>query len=98
MKISGMLIRETDEIIFSRTRHDFKRDKTGEYAIDGGQEMYTRLMFKDINGFDSVTFELDVTEQQLYDDWNKQTDKLGSLDAKDVKYQIKSRDGQHDKD
>lgn len=85
MKITGLLNNKTGEIIFSRARHDFRWDKTKEIAIDGGFD-YTKCSFNPGADFRFVEFELDVTKKELYDDWNHQKDKYGSLNKESVKY------------
>ena len=91
MKIKGILIKETGEIIYSRANHDFLYDSTKKYAVDGGQTGYSRTIFEDFKGFENVEFELDVTIQELYDDWNKSIDKLGRIDSNTISYNILKR-------
>jgi hypothetical protein len=83
MKINGILNRETGEIIFSRTVHDFRSDKSGKLHIDGGFE-YLKYGFYPNAEFDVVEFDLDVTKKELYDDWNKRIDKYGSTSIKEL--------------
>ena len=66
-------------IIFSRCRHDFRWCPDKHVAVDGGQELYFKVCQNE--GCDCVPIELDLefTIKELYDDWNKGTDKLGLI-------------------
>lgn len=88
MIITGLLNNKTGEIIFSRARHDFRSDKTNEISIDGGFD-YTKVSFKPDADYSLVSFRLNITKQELYDDWNHRKDKYGSLNKNSVKYNIK---------
>lgn len=89
MNITGLLNNKTGEIIFSRARHDFRWDKTKSIAIDGGFE-YTKVSFNTDSDYSVVSFDLDVTKKELYDDWTLGKDKYGSLDSKTINFTIKN--------
>lgn len=61
--------------IFSRTTHDFRSCSCGEISIDGGFD-YTKVSC--VTSFPkSKKITLDVTEKELYDDWNTDRNKYG---------------------
>lgn len=84
MKITGLRNNKTGEVIYSRAHHDYHSDKSGEIFVDGGFE-YLRCGWKEGADFSTVQFELDVDKKTLYDDWNQNKNKYGSLS----KYKIK---------
>lgn len=80
MKIRGILIKETGEIIYSRAHHDMRLDSTGKYGIDGGQKSgYTRISYEKFEGFIKIMFELDVTPQELVQDYKSGINKYGLI-------------------
>jgi len=79
MKIGGILVKETGEIIYSRARHDFRWDSTHKYAVDGGQEDYHRRVFESEDGFREIVFDLPVSAEELYEDWRTGSDKYGVI-------------------
>jgi hypothetical protein len=66
------------DIIFSRAHHDFHYCTCGETFIDGGFD-YTRYGGKDLSLIQHHELEIDATEQELYDDWNKRVNKYGTI-------------------
>ena len=79
MKIYGIQCPSCKDIIFSRARHDFRFCSCGETAIDGGFD-YTKVSFNEKYSVPkSIELEMSVTREQLYQDWNKKTDKYGVL-------------------
>ena len=72
MKITGIYVKSTNEILFSRTRHDMRYSENGVNYIDGGNE-YCRVGF--VERDEVVILELDsdvILNQILYYDWNCQ--------------------------
>ena len=75
--------------IYSRAHYDFRRCKCMASAVDGGyfdEELgvwfATRLIGSVIKSKRRI-IDIDVTPEQLYDDWNKSVDKYGVIeDAK----------------
>ena len=62
---------ECGDTIYSRTRNDFRGCTCGSIFIDGGRD-YMKVsakpeIFKQLK---TIELELDVTEQQLYKDWD----------------------------
>ena len=69
------------DTIYSRATHDFHKCSCGAIAIDGGFE-YMRMSYAIDIVADDVKhgeLELQLTKQELYNDWNKQTDKYGII-------------------
>ena len=83
MKLNAFECPKCSAVVFSRTRHDYRRCPCGTIAVDGGLE-YTRVVWKDVLP-ESHKIEVDATREQLYDDWNKRSDKFGIvLSSKDT--------------
>lgn len=72
MLIKAAKCKLCNDIIYSRTRHDYRTCSCGNLSIDGGQQDYIKIDFASNNpdDFEFLDLELDVTLQQLYDDWN----------------------------
>lgn len=66
-------------IVYSRARHDMRYCPCTYVAIDGGQD-YTKVVDEKGNA-EMVQIELDTTEQELYDDWNRRIDKFGLIES-----------------
>jgi len=64
--------------LFSRARHDFRSCKCGKTSVDGGYD-YNKVGFDPNVGFTQRHRYVKATRQELYDDWNKRTDKFGIL-------------------
>lgn len=75
MKINAFKCPSCTALVFSRTRHDYRWCPCETIAVDGGLE-YSRVVYKD-NIPESILLELDVTKEQLYEDWNTKQDKFG---------------------
>lgn len=79
MKIQTITCPSCKDEIYSRAHHDFRYCSCGEVSVDGGRE-YTKIGYKkEIPQFQER--ELDITEQELYNDWNKRIDKYGKYNA-----------------
>lgn len=77
MDISAYLCPRCDTLLYSRARHDYRPCPCGDIAVDGGLD-YSRIRYK--HKFPkNIKLSLDVTESQLYDDWNRRHDKLGLI-------------------
>jgi hypothetical protein len=79
---------ECEDIIYSRAGHDFRWCTCKHCAIDGGRN-YTKVtgLF-----FTQLEIEVNVTEKELYDDYNYSRDVYGKIsksvnneDIKDTK-------------
>lgn len=64
--------------IFSRARHDFKRCKCGEIAVDGG-DSYLKICFKQEMPKCRHRY-VKATRNELYQDWNNRDDKFGKIE------------------
>ena len=65
------------DILYSRANHDFRTCGCGDTSVDGGPGI-GRVVYKDKLP-KSIEIDVDVTEQQLYDDWNYKKDKYGII-------------------
>ncbi len=86
MKILGLRNNKTGEVIYSRAKHDFHSDAKNEIFVDGGFE-YFRCLYNETANFSKVEFDLNVTKQELYEDWNSMKDKYGRLSKDQIEKQ-----------
>jgi len=77
MKVIAIICPNCNDTIFSRARHDFHWCSCKEVAIDGGFD-YVRTSFKNYLP-QKIELEINVTKQELYDDWNQRIDKFGII-------------------
>jgi len=64
------------DIIYSRSRHDFRSCSCELIAIDGGFD-YTRIIgYPEGKPFTTI---INASKSQLYNDWSKQIDKYGVI-------------------
>ena len=83
MKVDAFECPKCSAVIFSRTRHDYRWCPCKTIAVDGGLD-YSRVVYKEKLP-ESVELDVDVSKEQLYDDWNKRADKYGIiLSSKDT--------------
>lgn len=80
MKIPALKCKICGDIIFSRSRHDFRPCSCGNLFIDGGFD-YWRVGYK-TNEYEKTEIELEVTKEELYQDWASGTDKFGLIKGK----------------
>ncbi len=80
MKINAIQCPTCGDIIFSRDRHDFKSCSCKEIYIDGGFS-YRRVGYLD-QPPKNIEIDLEVTEKELYNDYNKGIDKYGIIKTK----------------
>ena len=81
LKIKTIKCPTCKDVIFSRARHDFHYCSCGTIFVDGGFD-YLRYGGNDGAIFVDVKFmnlELDVTKEELNDDWNKRINKFGII-------------------
>jgi hypothetical protein len=76
MKIHSIYCLSCKDLIYSRTRHDMRNCTCGSVAIDGGFDYY-KVSYKEKTDFCHVTIDIDVTKDQLFDDWNLNLNKFG---------------------
>jgi len=83
MKIQAFKCPKCSALVYSRTRHDYRRCPCKAIAVDGGLD-YSRVVYKETFP-DAVEIQVDATPEQLYEDWNRRNDKHGIiLDHKDT--------------
>lgn len=76
MKISAIQCPLCHDTIYSRARHDFRYCSCKNVFVDGGLD-YFRAGW-DQKG-ETIELEMEVTEQELYNDWNYRHDKFGVI-------------------
>ena len=81
MKIKTAKCNNCNDVIYSRARHDFIRCTCGSIAIDGGQTDYVRIIGNP-DDFESTTIELNVTIEELLDDYTSGRNELGKISLK----------------
>lgn len=77
MNIRAIKCTNCGDTIYSRANHDYMTCTCGKCSIDGGQDSEYYWVSADADYVEDATFEMDTTLQELYDDWNEGTDKLG---------------------
>ena len=80
MKIYGIKCTSCKETIYSRANYDFHRCKCKTIAVDGGP--LSPRFLGNPGEYDEVMVTINVSEEQLYADWNLKIDKLGVIPAK----------------
>lgn len=75
MKISAIKCLKCGDKIFSRARHDFHGCGCQDCFIDGGFD-YLKISG---DNFEIVEIDVDVSKEELYNDWNKGIDKHGVI-------------------
>lgn len=65
------------DIIYSRSRHDFRYCSCGEVAIDGGFA-YMKVSYKTVIP-ERIVKTVNASKQELFDDWNRRLDKFGLI-------------------
>lgn len=75
--VNAIKCSDCGDLIFSRARHDFHYCTCGNTAVDGGFE-YTKVSHKGVMPMISK-LHIDVTKQELMDDWNSGKDKFGVI-------------------
>lgn len=77
MKINTIVCPKCKQRIYSRALHDFHWCKCKNVAIDGGNE-YIRITAKEnIEDIKVEEINLEITPKELFEDWNKGSDKYG---------------------
>lgn len=83
MKTQGLLYTDLNgrqEIIVSRSLHDYHSSTDGRVAVDGGQHDYGKVSYDEGAIFQWIWFEYkNVTHADLYNDWNSKKDELGNI-------------------
>lgn len=81
IKINAIQCLECGDIIYSRTRHDYRRCSCGACAIDGGFE-YTRVVANKLKCVKRMKIKLETVHQELFDDWNEHINEFGLIKTK----------------
>jgi len=83
MQIRAIKCKKCNAIIYSRFRQDMRGClcKKNGVAIDGGQTGYIRILGEP-NQIIDLTFPLNVTRYELYQDWNREKNRLGLIPPK----------------
>lgn len=77
-KITAIECPKCGYIIYSRARHDFRYCPCKAIFVDGGLD-YLRYGGEGMGTSTKHQLELPITPSELYDDWDEQTDKYGSI-------------------
>lgn len=77
LKVSGVICNHCHNFIFSRTTHDFRWCPCEKVAVDGGRDYLKIIGNKEDWTFYSTT--VDLTEEELINDWNNGSDKYGII-------------------
>jgi hypothetical protein len=83
MKIHALTCKKCKYTIFSRARHDYRVCKCGACSIDGGFD-YCKVSGH-VKNFLWSAIDIKVTEEELYNDWNKAIDKYGIHTKAEIK-------------
>jgi hypothetical protein len=78
MKILALQCKLCGDIIYSRARHDFHYCSCGNVYIDGGFD-YRKWGCADLDTIQDAEIDVDITQKELYDDWNHSIDKYGFI-------------------
>ncbi len=77
MKVQYIKCKDCGDIIYSRSRHDYRTCICGAVSIDGGFD-YLKVSFE--NHPPKVrTMNIRATKKQLYDDWSMAINKYGLI-------------------
>jgi ribosomal protein L37AE/L43A len=78
-KVTAVICPNCKDKIYSRARHDFRSCTCGDTFVDGGFD-YLRTGFKTVPP-ERIELEVGATKNELYDDWNRGTNKFGIIKA-----------------
>lgn len=77
MKANAIKCPKCKDVLFSRTRHDFRWCSCGSVAVDGGFN-YMKVSFKD-ECPQSLEIEVNESKEELHKDWSSGSDKYGII-------------------
>lgn len=78
MKVYYIKCPKCGDKIYSRARHDYRACGCNSVFVDGGFD-YMRCGALPHLKLEQGCIDLDVTEEELYDDWNKNINKYGII-------------------
>lgn len=78
MKVFALRCPKCGDIIYSRAQHDFHYCSCKYMFIDGGFE-YSRFGAESLDNIDQLEIDVKATKEDLYKDWNKNTNKFGVI-------------------
>ena len=83
MKIEAYQCKKCKEYIYSRARHDYKECSCKGLAVDGGhyhpnQTWIPQRIIGDLKAEYKI-FDVEVTEKELYTDWNDSKNEYGVI-------------------
>jgi hypothetical protein len=76
MKVRAVVCSKCKDTIYSRARHDFRWCSCGKTFVDGGMD-YIRFGGEPMETLPEI--EVNATQEELFKDWNKGTDKYGII-------------------
>jgi len=77
IKVNAIQCPKCKDIIYSRSRHDFRTCSCGDVSIDGGFD-YTKISFISVKP-DIILIDVDATKEELFNDWNNRKNKFGCV-------------------
>lgn len=83
MKICGIKCTKCGDLIYSRARHDMRWCSCGEVAINGGRAYFK--VVGEVLSWEPFELNLNVSEKELYDDWNEMKDEYGKYEGDEDK-------------
>lgn len=79
MEVSAVKCLRCGDIVYSRSRHDFRWCSCESVAIDGGQGNSYCKVTGQPDQFEMTKINVDATLEQLLEDYAKSKDKLGLI-------------------
>lgn len=83
MKVNAIKCPDCKDIVYSRSRHDFRWCSCQAVAIDGGLD-YMKITFTNQLP-ERLEIEVDATKNDLFEDWSTKADKHGIIKEKKKK-------------
>jgi hypothetical protein len=76
LKVKAIKCHNCEDVIFSRTRDDFRECSCRLIHVDGGFE-YFKVGHVSGSKYEIIELNLPVSMDDLYEDWNEMTDQYG---------------------
>ncbi len=80
MKLKAIHCLNCNDIIYSRARQDFRYCSCGSVFVDGGRQYFKYGCVPDAE-FKTTEIDVDISLDELYDDWNQMCDNYGVAHA-----------------